>query len=82
MSEARALGTTVDRVYTPTVTRVKTVRVIPPTIQPLSDIIWTAKLFMKIFFLALRSNAELKAILLKMSGLSLLLTQLFRLRCC
>ena len=24
--------------YTPTVTRVKTVRVIPPTIQPLSDI--------------------------------------------
>lgn len=30
MSEARA--------YTPTVTRVKTVRVIPPTIQPLSDI--------------------------------------------
>ena len=38
MSEARALGTTVDRAYTPTVTRVKTVRVIPPTIQPLSDI--------------------------------------------
>ena len=38
MSEARALGTTVDRVYTPTVTRVKTVRVIPPTIQPLTDI--------------------------------------------
>lgn len=30
MSEARA--------YEPTVTRVKTVRVIPPTIQPLSDI--------------------------------------------
>ena len=26
------------RVYEPTVTRVKTVRVIPPTIQPLSDI--------------------------------------------
>ena len=38
MSEARALGTTVDRAYTPTVTRVKTVRVIPPTIQPLTDI--------------------------------------------
>ena len=38
MSEARALGTTVDRAYTPTVTRVKTVRVIPPTVQPLSDI--------------------------------------------
>ena len=38
MSEARASGATVDRVYTPTVTRVKTVRVIPPTIQPLSDI--------------------------------------------
>ena len=38
MSEARASGSTVDRVYTPTVTRVKTVRVIPPTIQPLSDI--------------------------------------------
>ena len=30
MSEARA--------YAPTVTRVKTVRVIPPTIQPLSDL--------------------------------------------
>ena len=38
MSEARASGSTVDRVYTPTVTRVKTVRVIPPTIHPLSDI--------------------------------------------
>ena len=38
MSEARASGATVDRVFTPTVTRVKTVRVIPPTIQPLSDI--------------------------------------------
>ena len=38
MSEARALGTTVDRAYTPPVTRVKTVRVIPPTIQPLTDI--------------------------------------------
>ena len=38
MSEARASGATVDRAYTPTVTRVKTVRVIPPTIQPLTDI--------------------------------------------
>lgn len=38
MSEVRASVATVDRVYDPTVTRVKTVRVIPPTIQPLSDI--------------------------------------------
>ena len=38
MSEARALGSPAGRAYEPTVTRVKTVRVIPPTIQPLSDI--------------------------------------------
>ena len=35
MSEARA--------YEPTVTRVKTVRVIPPTIQPLSDPAFSAR---------------------------------------
>ncbi len=38
MSEARVLGSPAGRAYEPTVTRVKTVRVIPPTIQPLSDI--------------------------------------------
>lgn len=38
MSEARVLGSPAGRAYAPTVTRVKTVRVIPPTIQPLSDI--------------------------------------------
>ena len=43
MSEARALGTTVDRAYIPTVTRVKTVRDIPPTIQPLSDPAFSAR---------------------------------------
>ena len=38
MSEARVLGSPAGRAYEPTVTRVKTVRVIPPTIQPLTDI--------------------------------------------
>ena len=38
MSEARVLGSPAGRAYESTVTRVKTVRVIPPTIQPLTDI--------------------------------------------
>ena len=33
MSEARALGSSVDRAYDPTVTRVKTVTMIPPRLQ-------------------------------------------------